>query len=103
MSQRYRLQISYGNYQRMESCQEVQTPGVEGNQDQGQSSRYPSYRRTAEPDMDYSDYFRPTRSRQTQLSSCFTPSRNQKISGQDSPLFAIPGSFEEDTRIQGQK
>ncbi|MBW0536098.1 hypothetical protein O181_075813 [Austropuccinia psidii MF-1] len=36
MSQRDALQRSYGNYQRMESHQEAQTPGGEGNQDKGE-------------------------------------------------------------------
>ncbi|MBW0506681.1 hypothetical protein O181_046396 [Austropuccinia psidii MF-1] len=36
-------------------------------------------------------------------SSGFTPFRNQQISGQESLLFTIPGSFQEKTRIQGQK
>ncbi|MBW0477390.1 hypothetical protein O181_017105 [Austropuccinia psidii MF-1] len=44
-----------------------------------------------------------TRTRPTQLSSGFNPLRNQEISGQESPLFTIPGSFQEKTRIQGQK
>ncbi|MBW0470884.1 hypothetical protein O181_010599 [Austropuccinia psidii MF-1] len=44
-----------------------------------------------------------TRSRPNQLSSGFTPFRNQQISGQESPFFTIPGSFQEKTRIQGQK
>ncbi|MBW0517972.1 hypothetical protein O181_057687 [Austropuccinia psidii MF-1] len=35
MSQRDILQRPYGNNQRMESHQEVQTPGGEGNQDKG--------------------------------------------------------------------
>ncbi|MBW0573695.1 hypothetical protein O181_113410 [Austropuccinia psidii MF-1] len=65
MSQRDILQRPYGNYQRMESHQEVQTPREEGNQDKGESSHYPSYRRTAEPDRAYSDSFRLTRSRLT--------------------------------------
>ncbi|MBW0461995.1 hypothetical protein O181_001710 [Austropuccinia psidii MF-1] len=47
MSQRDILQRSYGNHQRMESHQTVQTPGGEGNQDKGESSHYPSYIRTA--------------------------------------------------------
>ncbi|MBW0473001.1 hypothetical protein O181_012716 [Austropuccinia psidii MF-1] len=37
-----------------------------------------------------------------QLSSGLTPFRNQQISGQQSPFFTIPGSFQEKTRIQGQ-
>ncbi|MBW0479223.1 hypothetical protein O181_018938 [Austropuccinia psidii MF-1] len=83
MSQRDSLQRPYGNYQRMKSYQEVQTPGGEGNQDKGESSHYPSYRGTAEPDRAYSDSFRLTRSIPTQLSSGFTPLRNQKISSQE--------------------
>ncbi|MBW0465931.1 hypothetical protein O181_005646 [Austropuccinia psidii MF-1] len=75
-SQRDRLQRPYGNYQRVESHQEVQTPG---------------------------DTFRLTRSRPNQLTSGFKPCRNQQISGQESPFFTIPGSFQEKTGIQGQK
>ncbi|MBW0586907.1 hypothetical protein O181_126622 [Austropuccinia psidii MF-1] len=75
LSQRNRLQGPYGNHQR----------------------------RTADPDRAYSDSFRVTRRRPNQLSSGFTPFRNQQISGQESPFFTIPGSFLEKTRIQGQK
>ncbi|MBW0531828.1 hypothetical protein O181_071543 [Austropuccinia psidii MF-1] len=81
ISQRDILQRPYGNNQRMESHQGVQTPGGEGNQHKGESSHYPSYRRTAEPERAYSDSFRVTRSRPNQLSS----------------------SFQEKARIQGQK
>ncbi|MBW0590716.1 hypothetical protein O181_130431, partial [Austropuccinia psidii MF-1] len=78
------------NHQRLESYQAVQTPGGEGKQDKGESSHYPSYRRTADPDRAYSDSFRLTRSRPNQLSNGFTPFRNQQISRQESPLFTIP-------------
>ncbi|MBW0563577.1 hypothetical protein O181_103292 [Austropuccinia psidii MF-1] len=57
----------------------------------------------ADPDRAYSDSFRLTRSRPNQLSSGFTPFRNQQISGQESPFFTIPGGFLEKKRIQGQK
>ncbi|MBW0461251.1 hypothetical protein O181_000966 [Austropuccinia psidii MF-1] len=87
----------------MESHQEFQNPGGEANQDKGESSHYPRYRRTAEPDRAYSDSFRLTRSRPTLLSSGFAPFRNQQISVQESTLFTIPGSFQEKTRIKGQK
>ncbi|MBW0528099.1 hypothetical protein O181_067814 [Austropuccinia psidii MF-1] len=87
----------------MEYHQAVQTPGGEGNQDKGQSSHYPSYRGTDEPDRAYSDSFRLTRIRPTQLSSGFTQFRHQQISGQESQFFTIPGSFQEMTRIQGKK
>ncbi|MBW0468436.1 hypothetical protein O181_008151 [Austropuccinia psidii MF-1] len=103
MSQRDRLQRPYGNHQRLESNQAVQTPGGEGKQHKEESSHYPSYRRTDDPNRAYSDSFRLTSSRPNQLSSGFTPFRNQQISGQESPLFTIPGSFQEKTRIQGQK
>ncbi|MBW0507941.1 hypothetical protein O181_047656 [Austropuccinia psidii MF-1] len=103
LSQRDRLQRLYGNYQRLESHQEVQTPGGEGKQDKGESSHYPSYRRTTDTDRSSSDSFRLTRSRPNQLSGGFTPFRNQQISGQESPFFTIPGSFQEKTRTQGQK
>ncbi|MBW0506984.1 hypothetical protein O181_046699 [Austropuccinia psidii MF-1] len=101
--QRERLQKPYDNYQRLESHQAVQTPGGEGKQDKGESSHYPSYRRTTDPDRAYSDSFRLTRSRTNQLSSGFKPFINQQISGQESPFFTIPGSFQEKTRIQVQK
>ncbi|MBW0508303.1 hypothetical protein O181_048018 [Austropuccinia psidii MF-1] len=103
MSQRDRLQRPYDNHQRLESDQEVQTPGGEGNQDKGESSHYPSYRRTPESDRVYSDSFRLTRSRPNQLSSGFTPFRHQQISDQESPFFTIPDSFQERTRIQGKE
>ncbi|MBW0503507.1 hypothetical protein O181_043222 [Austropuccinia psidii MF-1] len=103
MSQRDLLQRPYGNHQRMQSHQEVQTPGEERNQDKGESRHYPSYRRTAEPERAYSDSFRLTSSRPIQLSSGFTPFRHQQISVQESPFFTIPGNFQEKTRVQGQK
>ncbi|MBW0467548.1 hypothetical protein O181_007263 [Austropuccinia psidii MF-1] len=58
---------------------------------------------TADPDREYSDSFRLTRIRPNQLSSGFTPFRNQTIRGQESPFITIPSSFQETTRIQGQK
>ncbi|MBW0550784.1 hypothetical protein O181_090499 [Austropuccinia psidii MF-1] len=103
LSQRDRLQRTYDNQQRLESHQAVQTPGGEGKKDKGESSHYPSYRRTADLYREYSDSFRLTRSRPNQLSSGFTPFRNQQISGEESPFFTIPQSFQEDTRIQWQK
>ncbi|MBW0496886.1 hypothetical protein O181_036601 [Austropuccinia psidii MF-1] len=99
---RDKLQRAYDNHQRLETHQAVQTPGGEGKQDKGGSSHHPSYRRKANPDREYSDSFRLTRSRPNQLSSGFTPFRNQQISGQESPFFTIPGNFQEKTRIQGQ-
>ncbi|MBW0529239.1 hypothetical protein O181_068954 [Austropuccinia psidii MF-1] len=78
LSQRDRLQGPYGNHQRLESYQAVQTPGGKAKQDKGQSSHYPSYRRTVNPDRANSDSFRLTRSRPNQLSSGFTPFRNQQ-------------------------
>ncbi|MBW0568110.1 hypothetical protein O181_107825 [Austropuccinia psidii MF-1] len=103
MPQRDRLQTAYGNNERLESHQTVHTSGGEGNQDKGESSHYQSYRRTADPERAYSYSFRPTRSKPNQLSISFTPFRKQHISGQESAFFKIPGSFQEKTRIQGQK
>ncbi|MBW0500516.1 hypothetical protein O181_040231 [Austropuccinia psidii MF-1] len=60
MSQRDRLQRPYGNHQKLESHQAVQTPGGEGKQYKGESSHYPSYRRMTDPDRAYSDSFRLT-------------------------------------------
>ncbi|MBW0565633.1 hypothetical protein O181_105348 [Austropuccinia psidii MF-1] len=98
-----RLQRPDENYQRLESYQAVQTPGGKGTEDKGESSHYPSYRRTVNPDRAYSDSFRLTRSRPNQLSSGLTPFRHHQISGQKSPFFRIPGSFHEKTRIKGRK
>ncbi|MBW0469270.1 hypothetical protein O181_008985 [Austropuccinia psidii MF-1] len=103
ISQREILQRAYGNHQRLESHQAVQTPGGEGKQDKGESSHYPSYRRTADPDRAYSDSFRLTRRRPNQLSSGFKPLRNQQISGQESSFFKIPGNFQEKTRPPSAK
>ncbi|MBW0515903.1 hypothetical protein O181_055618 [Austropuccinia psidii MF-1] len=77
--------------------------GGEGKQDKGESSHCESYRRTTDPDREYSDFFRLIRIRPNQLSSGFTPFRNQHFSGQESPFFTIPGIFQEKTSIQGQK
>ncbi|MBW0570382.1 hypothetical protein O181_110097, partial [Austropuccinia psidii MF-1] len=33
----------------------------------------------------------------------YHPDRNQQISGQDSPFFTLPGSFQEKTKTQGKK
>ncbi|MBW0557948.1 hypothetical protein O181_097663 [Austropuccinia psidii MF-1] len=101
LSQRDRLQRPYGNHQRLESYQEVQTPGGKGTENKGESSHYSSYRRTANPDRAYSDSFRLTRKSPNQLSSRFTPFKNQQISGQESPFSTIPGSFQEKPRPPG--
>ncbi|MBW0467058.1 hypothetical protein O181_006773 [Austropuccinia psidii MF-1] len=91
LSQRDRLQTPYSNHQRLEPHQAVQTPGGEDKQDKGESSHYPSYRRTTDPDSPYSDSFRLTRSIPKHLSNGFTPFINKQISGQESPFFTIPG------------
>ncbi|MBW0527145.1 hypothetical protein O181_066860 [Austropuccinia psidii MF-1] len=102
LSQRDRLQGPYGNHQRLESYQAVQTPGGKGKQDKGESSHYPSYRRTVNPDRASSASFRLTRSRPNQLSSGFISFKNQQASDQESPFFTISGGFQEKTRIQGE-
>ncbi|MBW0517341.1 hypothetical protein O181_057056 [Austropuccinia psidii MF-1] len=48
LSQRDRLKRPYGNHQRLESHHTSQTLAGEGRQDKGESSNYPSYRRTAD-------------------------------------------------------
>ncbi|MBW0494833.1 hypothetical protein O181_034548 [Austropuccinia psidii MF-1] len=103
MLQRDRFQRPYGHHQRLESHQKVQNPGDEGKQHKAESNHYPSYRRKTDPDREYPDSLRLTRSRINQLSSGFTPIRNQKISGQEEPIFTISGSFQEKIRIQGHK
>ncbi|MBW0555895.1 hypothetical protein O181_095610 [Austropuccinia psidii MF-1] len=90
-------------WSKFDSHQEVQTPEAEGKQDNGESSHYPSYRRTAVPDRSYSDSFRFTRSRPDQLSSGFKPFRNKQISGQESQFLTLPGSFQEKTNIKAPK
>ncbi|MBW0499138.1 hypothetical protein O181_038853 [Austropuccinia psidii MF-1] len=101
LSKRDRLQRPYDNHQRLESHQEVKTPGGEGKQDKGESSHYPSYRRKNDPDRAHSDSSRLTRSRPNQLYSGFTPFRNQQVSDQDSPFFKLPGGYKKKTRTQG--
>ncbi|MBW0574270.1 hypothetical protein O181_113985 [Austropuccinia psidii MF-1] len=103
LSERDRLKRPYDNHQRLESHQAVHTPGGEGKQDKGESSHYPSYRRTTDPDRAHSDSFRLTRSGPNQLSSGFPPFKNQQVSGQESPFITLPGSFQEKTRTQGKK
>ncbi|MBW0580192.1 hypothetical protein O181_119907 [Austropuccinia psidii MF-1] len=103
LSQRDSLQRPDGNHQRLESYQAVQTSGGKGTEEKGESSHYPSYKRTVKPDRAYSDSFRLTRSRPNQLSSGFTPFRNHQISAQESPFFTIPGGFQEKTRKPGQE
>ncbi|MBW0541063.1 hypothetical protein O181_080778 [Austropuccinia psidii MF-1] len=78
MFQRDRPQIPYGNHQRLESHQTVQTSGAEGNQDKEESSHYPSYQRTADQDRAYRDSFRITGSRPNHLSSSFIPFRTNR-------------------------
>ncbi|MBW0472507.1 hypothetical protein O181_012222 [Austropuccinia psidii MF-1] len=53
LSQREILRGPYGNNQRLESDKAVQPPGGEGKHDNGDSSHYPSYRQTADPDSAY--------------------------------------------------
>ncbi|MBW0581116.1 hypothetical protein O181_120831, partial [Austropuccinia psidii MF-1] len=103
MYQRDRLQRPYDNSQWLESYQVVETSGGKGTGVKGESSHYPSYRRTVNPDMAYSDSFTLTRRTPDQLSSGFTPFIHQQINDKKSPLFTIPGGFQEKKRIQGEK
>ncbi|MBW0568898.1 hypothetical protein O181_108613 [Austropuccinia psidii MF-1] len=87
----------------MESQQAVQIPQGKGIQNKGESSHYPRHRRTNEPKREYSYSLRLTRSKPTIIPSGFTPLRHKQISGQESPLFTIPGSFQETTIIKREK
>ncbi|MBW0553515.1 hypothetical protein O181_093230 [Austropuccinia psidii MF-1] len=80
-----------------------QTLGRERSQDKGETSHIPGYRGEMEPKRAYSGSFRLTRSRPTQLSSGFTQLRVQKVSGQESPYFTIPESFNDKTRTKGKE
>ncbi|MBW0573622.1 hypothetical protein O181_113337 [Austropuccinia psidii MF-1] len=82
MSERYIFQRPYGNHQRLESQEAVQTLRGKGSQDKGGLSCNPRYRREMDPERAYSDSFMLTRIRKTQLSSGFTPLRIQEIGGQ---------------------
>ncbi|MBW0485107.1 hypothetical protein O181_024822 [Austropuccinia psidii MF-1] len=99
MSQRETIQRSYGNHQRIESQQEAKTPGGKGSQDKGESS----HERTTEPDREYYDSLRLTRSKPRRLLSGFTQFGKQRLSDQDSQFFTIPGNFQEKKRIKGKK
>ncbi|MBW0548724.1 hypothetical protein O181_088439, partial [Austropuccinia psidii MF-1] len=103
LSERDRLQGPYVNHQRLEPYQAFWTPGGKGKQGKGESSHYPSYRRTVNPDRAYSYSFRLSRSKPNLLSSGFKPFRNQQVSDQESPFFTITGAFQEKTRIQKEK
>ncbi|MBW0473909.1 hypothetical protein O181_013624 [Austropuccinia psidii MF-1] len=61
ISQRYTLQRSNGNQNRMEYQQAVQAPGGKCSQHKGKSSHYPSHRRETDPERAYSDSFKLTR------------------------------------------
>ncbi|MBW0470414.1 hypothetical protein O181_010129 [Austropuccinia psidii MF-1] len=87
----------------MESQKEVQITGGKGSQDEGESSHYPSHRRTTEPERAYCNSCRITRSEPTRLTSCLKPFRHQKISDQESPFYTIPGTVKEKTRIKRKK
>ncbi|MBW0464512.1 hypothetical protein O181_004227 [Austropuccinia psidii MF-1] len=73
------------------------------SQDKGEPSHYPSHIRTIEPERAYSDSFRITRSKPIILPSGFTPLKHPKIHDKESPLFTMPGSFQEKTRIKGKE
>ncbi|MBW0477112.1 hypothetical protein O181_016827 [Austropuccinia psidii MF-1] len=103
MSQIDTLQRHYGYHKRMDSHQAVQTPGEEGNHDKGEQATIQAIEEQLSQTGPTLIPSSSKRSRPTQLSSGFTPFRNQQISGQESPFFTIPRSFQEKTRIHGQK
>ncbi|MBW0474739.1 hypothetical protein O181_014454 [Austropuccinia psidii MF-1] len=76
-------------------------PMKHGRKYQLESSYYPIYGREIEPGIAYYYSFRRTRNgKSTQLLSGFTLLRMQQISGQESPFFQIPGSFQEKEMIE---
>ncbi|MBW0548645.1 hypothetical protein O181_088360 [Austropuccinia psidii MF-1] len=78
MSQRDIYKGAYGNHQRLESKQEVQTTGREGSHDKGESSYHPRYRAAIDPERAYYDSVRIKRSGEpAKLPSGFKPLRNQ--------------------------
>ncbi|MBW0487465.1 hypothetical protein O181_027180 [Austropuccinia psidii MF-1] len=86
------------------SCQKIRVKDMDFNDLMGITKRWnPTRKSTADQDRAYSDSFRLIRSRPNQLSNGFTSFRNQQTSGQESPFFTMPGSFQEKTSIQGQK
>ncbi|MBW0558826.1 hypothetical protein O181_098541 [Austropuccinia psidii MF-1] len=99
---RYIPQGLYGNHQRLESQQEFQAFRREDSQDKGKSSHNSGFRGEMEPEREYSDFFRLTRSRPKRLCESFKPLRIQKISGKGSKFFIIPGSFQEKTKTKGK-
>ncbi|MBW0538396.1 hypothetical protein O181_078111 [Austropuccinia psidii MF-1] len=102
MSWRDIFQGPYGNYEILEYKQEVQALRRAGSQYKGESSHNPGYRGAMEPERAYSDSFRITRSRTTQLSSSLTPLIIQKAGGQESSFFTITGRFQEKTSTNGK-
>ncbi|MBW0552987.1 hypothetical protein O181_092702, partial [Austropuccinia psidii MF-1] len=60
-------------------------------------------KRAARIRLNQATILRLTRSKSTRLPSGFKPFRHQQISHQESPLFTIPGSFQEKTRIKRKK
>ncbi|MBW0567819.1 hypothetical protein O181_107534 [Austropuccinia psidii MF-1] len=97
------FQRPYGNHQRLESQQPIQTLRTEGSQTKGESSHNPGYREGMDPERGYYDSFRLIRSRPAQISSGFTLLRIQQNSGQESLLFTIQGSFKWKTRTKGKE
>ncbi|MBW0492279.1 hypothetical protein O181_031994 [Austropuccinia psidii MF-1] len=75
-SQRDTFQRAYENNQRLESQKAARNSGGKG---------------------------RLSRSKPVRLPGGFTPLTHQKISGQDSPFFTIPASFQEKKRVKVQE
>ncbi|MBW0472389.1 hypothetical protein O181_012104 [Austropuccinia psidii MF-1] len=96
-------QRTYQNHKRLESKQEIKTLRRVGSQNKGEAKNNPGFRGAMNPERAYSESFMLTRSRKTQLSSGFIPLIIQQSIGQESPLFTILGSFQENTRIKGQE
>ncbi|MBW0490843.1 hypothetical protein O181_030558 [Austropuccinia psidii MF-1] len=100
-----RFNLAYHWVGLVASCQKICLKEIDFRDlmDKGESSHYPSYRRTADPDRAYSDSFRLKSRRPNKFSSCSTPVRNHQIRSQESPFITIPGNFQKKIWIQGQK
>ncbi|MBW0539819.1 hypothetical protein O181_079534 [Austropuccinia psidii MF-1] len=103
LPQRNILQRNNENHQNLK-LKKVQNSERKGSQDYIKSSYYMTNGRPMEPEREYSDFLRLTRSgKPTQLPSGFTSLRNKQIRDQESPLFPIPGIIQERDRIIGQE
>ncbi|MBW0460757.1 hypothetical protein O181_000472 [Austropuccinia psidii MF-1] len=100
-SQRDIFQRHHQIHQKVESEQEAQTPGGKGRNYQRDQRYYPIYGREMKTERSYTYSFSLTgNGKSAQLLGGFKPLRIHKVSGQESPLFQIPSSFQDKERIK---